>query len=102
MHFKLDKGRALFIFDNGYAVSITNSFGTYSSNHMNYEVFKEMTNPTPDTPICSKDIEIAIIKNEEFCTKEIIEGCESDVLGYMSMDAFLDILCRVRSLSSDD
>lgn len=83
-----DRGRFKLTFENGYTVSVINGFGSYSDNLYNTKLI------LGKKPIISEDCEIAIIKNEEFCTKKFIDNGD-DVKGYVLPDELAEIILKV-------
>lgn len=85
-----DRGRFKLTFKNGYAVSVVNGYGTYSDNYNNTELV------LGKKPIIIGKCEIAIIKDEEFCTKKFIDiDSDDDVKGFVSPDELTEIFLKV-------
>lgn len=83
-------------FKNGYMISIYNGFGSYSENHFNRKEFEKLHNPKFGDRCESKTCEIAIIRNDIFCTSYFIEDCEGSVIGYVEPDELPDLMKKVK------
>lgn len=91
-----DKGHFWLTFENGYMISVSNGFGSYSENHFRTDLLKNL----PNCSVNSKDCEIAVIYNEKFVTKKFVE-CDDDVKGYVSADELADIIYKVKNFKGD-
>ena len=91
-----DKGHFWLTFENGYMISVSNGFGSYSENHFRTDLLKNL----PNCNVNSKDCEIAVIYNEKFVTKKFVE-CDDDVKGYVSADELADIIYKVKNFKGD-
>lgn len=83
-------------FENGYMISIFNGFGSYSENHFNRKEFDKLHNPKPFDRCESESCEIAIMRNDIFCTSNFIPDCDSSVMGYVKPDELPDIMKKVK------
>lgn len=96
--FNIGLGDLKLTFSNGYTLSCINKFGSYTENHFNIKKEKELMNKGN----CmfdsweSKTIEIAIIKDNRFVTRDIIE-CDDEVKT-VDMEEFIQILEKVNNL----
>ena len=83
-------------FENGYTLSITNGFGSYSENRFNFELASP--NCKAEDIAISTNCEIAIINpQEEFCTSEYLQ-CSDDVKAYVNIDELTDIISMVKNI----
>lgn len=89
-------GHCWLVFDNGYTISIFNGFGSYSENHFNYKLGHKMLNNEPILECKTDDCEIAIMKDDRFCTRNFIESDDS-VKGYVSTDELAEIIYKVKN-----
>lgn len=74
-------------FENGYEVSLFNGEGSYTDN---------ITSTVYDDKIYSKYIEVAIIKDGYFHTRDFVKTNDDDVLGLVKSDELIDILDKVK------
>lgn len=86
-------------FENGYTISVFNGFGSYTENHFNMKEFEKLQNPKQFDRCVSKTCEIAIIRNDMFCTSNFIENCENSTIGYIEPDRLVDIMMKVKEAS---
>jgi hypothetical protein len=82
-------------FENGYIISIFNGYGSYSENHFNRKEWDKLRNPKAFDRCESKTCEIAIIRNDIFCTSQFIES-EGSTIGYIKPDELPDIMKKVK------
>ena len=94
-----DKGSFQIRFNNGYKLSIINGFGSYSENHYKQDLL-EKQNDDNCGGISSKNCEIAIIKNSEFVTNNILNSGDS-VKGYVDIDELIEIINLVNNLEKE-
>ena len=83
-------------FENGYTISIFNGFGSYSENHFNRKEWEKMTNPKSFDRCESKTCEVAIMRNDIFCTGYFIEECDGSSMGYVKPDELIDLMKKVK------
>ena len=86
--FITSSGHFHILFKNGYEVSLFNGRGSYTDNFYCNEA---------DEEIYSKYIEVAIIHNDYFKTRDFIEGAEDDVIGLVEADELIDIINKVKN-----
>lgn len=91
-----DKGHFWLTFENGYMISVSNGFGSYSENHFRTDLLKNLENCS----VNSKDCEIAIMYNEMFTTNRFVE-CNDSVKGYVNVDELADIIYKVKNFKGD-
>lgn len=86
-----DKGHCWLTFENGYKISIFNGYGSYSENQ-----FKQDLIHIPEfASVDSKDCEVAVIYEDEFCTNRFIETDDS-VKGWVTADELADLIKKVK------
>lgn len=85
-------------FENGYTLSIYNTFGSHSENHFNKEEFDKLTNPKIYDRCESKNCELAVLRDGRFCTRQFIENCEDSVIGYVKPDEVAEIMIKVKEV----
>lgn len=85
-------------FENGYTISVVNGFGSYSENRFNTKLYEKMNNNNIKFfNICqTKDCEVAILYNNEFCTDRFIET-DSDVKGWITADELADLIIKIKN-----
>ena len=76
-------------FENGYELSISNGFGSYSDNHLKHELLEAKE-------VASDKCEIAVLKNNKFVTKKVLNASD-DVVGYVSPDEIAEIIMKVKN-----
>lgn len=98
MTIKTGIGHCWITFDNGYTLSIFNGMGSYSENRMDFDTWNKALK-TGDILATyeSKDVEIAIIKDEEFVTSEILD-VDDNVKGFVSIKELLEIIDKVKNI----
>lgn len=89
MNFIIFSGHFHIKFKNGYEVSLFNGTGSYTDNL--YAKFHE------DEEVYSKYIELAIIKDDYFYTRDFIETVDDDVIGLIDPEELIDILNKVKN-----
>ena len=97
MRIRTGIGHCWIEFDNGYTLSIFNGMGSYTENG---EEFKRASKIMKDGDILatweSKDVEIAIMdENDNFITDKILNNGD-DVMGHVSIQKLLDIINELR------
>ncbi len=91
-------GHCWITFDNGYTISIVNDAGSYSENHLDFKKMNDIIKHGNTLATWeSKDVEIAIIKDDEFVTSEILD-INDDVKGYVSIEELIEIINKVKEL----
>lgn len=91
-------GHCWITFDNGYILSIVNGMGSYSENQFDYDIWnKALKTGDIFATYESKDVEIAIIKDGEFVTSDILE-VDDDVKGYVSIEELLEIINKIKNI----
>ena len=76
-------------YKNGLFLSIFNGFGSYSENHFKHNMMNKKV-------IMSKDCEIAVLKDNEFFTRDVL-GVDSDVLGHIDASLLREIKKKVKN-----
>ena len=74
-------------FKNGYEISLTNAGGSYTDN---LSVTTEN-----DEKVYSQYIELAIIKDDYFCTRDFVETEDDDVLALVTSKEVVNIMFNV-------
>ena len=83
------KGHRWITFKNGCTLSIFNGFGSYSENHFNYDVRNKKL-------IRTKNCEIAILRNNNFITRNIL-GIDEDVKGYVNKKELNEVIKKIKN-----
>lgn len=89
-------GQFKITFDNGYTISIVNGYGSYTENHYNQKLLKKMKNLRFIDFCESEDCEVAILYEDEFCTRSFIETNDSSI-GYIKSDELADLIMKVKN-----
>lgn len=91
-------GHCWITFDNGYTLSIFNGMGSYSENRLDFDTWnKALKTGDIRATYESKDVEIAIIKDDEFVTSEILD-VNDNVKGFVSIKELLEIINKVKNI----
>lgn len=77
------------MFENGYELSISNGFGSYSDNQFAQSLLEAKE-------VASDKCEIAVLKNNKFVTKKVLNTSD-DVVGFVSSDELAEIIMRVKN-----
>lgn len=92
-NFITQKGHFHILFDNGYEVSIFNGQGSYTDNLYIQD--------DDDEEIYSKYVEVAIIKDGYFMTRDFIDGLD-DVVGMIDPNELIKLLVKVKKMKVND
>lgn len=76
-------------FENGYEISLFNGFGSYTDN-LSVETDE-------NEPVYSKYIELAIIKDGYFCTRDFVLTENDDVLAMVTSREVANIIFKVKN-----
>ena len=93
MKIKIGMGRVNIFFDNGYILSIINSFGSHTENYNNFDKYEEIISNRDITSFWeSETVEIAIknSRNNEFITQYILET--DDVVETVDINKLIQII----------
>ena len=86
LNFITSEGHFHIKFDNGYEVSLFNGLGSYTDN-LRIENEKN---------VFSKYMEVAIIKDGHFVTRDFITCINDDVVGLLKPETVVEILMKVK------
>lgn len=85
-NFITSEGHFHIMFANGYEVSLFNGLGSYTDN-LRIENEKN---------VFSKYMEVSIIKDGHFVTRDFITGINDDVVGLLKPETVVEILMKVK------
>lgn len=83
---KTKGGHFWITFDNGYTLSCFNGYGSYTENYFKNKRQTQILDHEIEDEWESNKIEIAILKNNNLVTQDIIKEAENNVMNVMTVD----------------
>lgn len=84
-------GRERIILNNGLEISVINCYGSYTDNKFDLELLRKELKGRGSYKIISDEVELAVIKDGEFATKEYLYGA-GDVVGHITPQQYKKII----------
>ena len=93
---RTEGGRFAIQFDNGYILSCFNGYGSYTENHFNFKKQTAILEGEEPNVWTSKEVEIAIIYENNFVTQNVIGS--NDSVKTVTINELIKIINKVSKL----